>query len=218
MINMTKTKFFFLALFTLCSMVTMAQSQRVSGVVADQDGLPVIGATVGEKGTKNATVTDLKGHFELQVGQRALITVSYIGYKSQDIKPLSSPMHITLEEEANGLNEVVVIGYGTSRRKDITGSVASVNGDKLNSVSSTSVSQMLQGRVTGMSATQSSAQPGAGISINIRGAASPHGSNAPLYVIDGVPIQTNSSATPGITTPGYDYMAGVDRDAEYAQS
>ena len=70
MINMTKTKFFFLALFTLCSMVTMAQSQRVSGVVADQDGLPVIGATVGEKGTKNATVTDLKGHFELQVGQR----------------------------------------------------------------------------------------------------------------------------------------------------
>ena len=212
MINMTKTKFFFLALFTLCSMVTMAQSQRVSGVVADQDGLPVIGATVGEKGTKNATVTDLKGHFELQVGQRALITVSYIGYKSQDIKPLSSPMHITLEEEANGLNEVVVIGYGTSRRKDITGSVASVNGDKLNSVSSTSVSQMLQGRVTGMSATQSSAQPGAGISINIRGAASPHGSNAPLYVIDGVPIQTNSSATPGITTPGYDYMAGVDRD------
>ena len=209
---MTKTRFFFLALFAICSMVTMAQSQKVSGVVADRDGVPVIGATVVEKGTKNATVTDLEGHFTLQVGQGAMISVSYIGYKSQDIKPTNAPMHITLEEEANGLDEVVVIGYGTSRRKDITGSVASVNGDQLNSVSSTSVSQMLQGRVTGMSATQSSAQPGAGISINIRGAASPHGSNAPLYVIDGVPIQTNSSATPGISTPGYDYMAGVDRD------
>ena len=209
---MTKTRFFFLALFAICSMVTMAQSQKVSGVVADRDGVPVIGATVVEKGTKNATVTDLEGHFTLQVGQGAMISVSYIGHKSQDIKPTNASMHITLEEEANGLDEVVVIGYGTSRRKDITGSVASVNGDQLNSVSSTSVSQMLQGRVTGMSATQSSAQPGAGISINIRGAASPHGSNAPLYVIDGVPIQTNSSATPGISTPGYDYMAGVDRD------
>ena len=209
---MSKSKLFFLALFTICSMVAMAQSKKASGVVADRDGVPVIGATVVEKGTKNATVTDLEGRFSLQVGQGAMISVSYIGYKSQDIKPTNAPMHITLEEEANGLDEVVVIGYGTSRRKDITGAVASVNGDQLNSVSSTSVSQMLQGRVTGMSATQSSAQPGAGISINIRGAASPHGSNAPLYVIDGVPIQTNSSATPGISTPGYDYMAGVDRD------
>ena len=199
---MSKTKLFFLALFTICSMVTMAQNQKASGVVADRDGVPVIGATVVEKGTKNATVTDLEGRFSLQVGQGTMISVSYIGYKSQDIKPTNAPMHITLEEEANGLDEVVVIGYGTSRRKDITGAVASVNGDQLNSVSSTSVSQMLQGRVTGMSATQSSAQPGAGISINIRGAASPHGSNAPLYVIDGVPIQTNSSATRGISTPG----------------
>ena len=100
---MTKTRFFFLALFAICSMVTMAQSQKVSGVVADRDGVPVIGATVVEKGTKNATVTDLEGHFTLQVGQGAMISVSYIGHKSQDIKPTNAPMHITLEEEANGL-------------------------------------------------------------------------------------------------------------------
>lgn len=209
---MKKSRLFFLALFAIFSMVTMAQNQKVSGTVADRDGAPVIGATIVEKGSKTATVTDLDGHFALQVRQGAMITVSYIGYKSQDVKPTSAPMRIILEEESNGLDEVVVIGYGTSRRKDITGSVASVNAEKLNSVSSTSVSQMLQGRVTGMSATQSSAQPGAGISINIRGAASPHGSNAPLYVIDGVPIQTNSSVTPSISTPGYDYMDGVDRD------
>lgn len=212
MIKRTMNRMFLMVLFSFCSIIATAQEQKASGIIVDREGAPIIGATIVEKGTKNATVTDLDGHFAIQVRKGALLTLSYIGYKSQDVKPTSDPMRIVLEEEANGLDEVVVIGYGTTRRKDITGSVASVNAEKLNSVSSTSVSQMLQGRVTGMSATQSSAQPGAGISVNIRGAASPNGSNAPLYVIDGVPIQTNSSGTPGISTPGYDYMAGVDRD------
>lgn len=212
MIKNSVNRLFLMALFALCSIIGYAQEQKVSGTVADREGAPIIGATIVEKGTQNATVTDLDGRFALQVRKGASLVISYIGYKSQDVKPTSAPMRIVMEEEANGLDEVVVIGYGTTRRKDITGAVASVSADKLNSVNSTSVSQMLQGRVTGMSATQSSAQPGAGISVNIRGAASPNGSNAPLYVIDGVPIQTNSSATPGISTPGYDYMAGVDRD------
>ena len=205
-------RLFLLTMFAVSSIVTMAQAQKVSGTVTDRTGLPVIGATIMEKGTQNAAVTDLNGQFSLQIQKGASIVVSYLGFKQQEVKPTNAPMSIVLEEESNGLDEVVVIGYGTSRRKDITGSVASVNAEKLNSVSSTSVSQMLQGRITGMAATQSSAQPGAGISVNIRGAASPNGSNAPLYVVDGVPLQTNSSSTPGITTPGYDYMAGVDRD------
>lgn len=205
-------RLFLLTMFAVSSIVTMAQAQKVSGTVTDRTGIPVIGATIMEKGTQNAAVTDLNGQFSLQIQKGASIVVSYLGFKQQEVKPTNAPMSIVLEEESNGLDEVVVIGYGTSRRKDITGSVASVNAEKLNSVSSTSVSQMLQGRITGMAATQSSAQPGAGISVNIRGAASPNGSNAPLYVVDGVPLQTNSSSTPGITTPGYDYMAGVDRD------
>lgn len=193
-------------------LMAMAQKYDAKGTVLDRTGEPIIGATVQEKGTKNATVTDLDGHFSLNVTDNAIVTISYIGFKSQDVKIGKSPVSITLDEEANGLDEVVVIGYGTTRRKDITGSVASVDADKLNSVSSTSVSQMLQGRVSGMSAMQSSAQPGAGISINIRGAASPNGSNAPLYVIDGVPIQTGSTGERSVTMSGLDYMDGTDRD------
>lgn len=193
-------------------LMAMAQKYDAKGTVLDRTGEPIIGATVLEKGTKNATVTDLDGHFSLNAADNAIVTISYIGFKSQDVKIGKSPVTITLDEEANGLDEVVVIGYGTTRRKDITGSVASVDADKLNSVSSTSVSQMLQGRVSGMSAIQSSAQPGAGISINIRGAASPNGSNAPLYVIDGVPIQTGSTGERSVTMSGLDYMDGTDRD------
>ncbi|MGN0048456.1 MAG: SusC/RagA family TonB-linked outer membrane protein [Bacteroides sp.] len=193
-------------------LMAMAQKHDAKGTVLDRMGEPIIGATVMEKGTKNATVTDLDGHFSLQVADGAIVTISYIGFKSQDVKVGRQPVAVTLDEEVNGLDEVVVIGYGTTRKKDITGSVASVKVEELNPVSSSSVSQMLQGRVTGMSAVQSSAQPGAGISITIRGAASPNGSNAPLYVIDGVPIQTNSSGEPGMNLSGYDYMQGVDRD------
>lgn len=209
---MKTKKLFFLFGLTLCSMVMMAQNQKISGTVADRDGVPIIGATVVDKESKAATVTDLDGRFTIEVKKGSMLTISFIGFKSQNVKSTNEPMRIILDEDSFGLDEVVVIGYGTSRRKDITGSVVSVNAEKLNSVSSTSVSQMLQGRITGMSATQSSAQPGAGISVTIRGAASPNGSNSPLYVIDGVPIQTNSSVTPSITTPGYDYMDGVDRD------
>lgn len=110
------------------------------------------------------------------------------------------------------LEDVVVIGYGTTQKKDLTGSVASVKAADLNTVSASSVSQMLQGKVAGMNSIQNSAQPGAGISVNIRGAASPSGNNSPLYVIDGVPIQTNSTADPGLTTKNYDLKTGVDRD------
>ena len=193
--------------------VNDANKKNVTGYVKDEKGEVIIGATIVEKGTKNATVTDLDGKYTLTVSDRAILTISYIGYKSQDIVARNNET-IVLSEEANGLDEVVVIGYGTTRRKDITGAVSSVNADKLNSVNSTSVSQMLQGRVSGMSAVQSSAQPGAGVAINIRGAASPSGSNAPLYVIDGVPIQTNSTSEPSVNikAAGYDYMQGVDRD------
>lgn len=201
-------------LWTLCALcitqTAMAQKQVVNGTVLDRDGSPIIGATVIEKGTKNATVTNLDGKYSINVSEKATLSISYVGYKPLNVKADKSST-IYLDEESNGIDEVVVIGYGTSRRKDITGSVASVKAEDLNSVSSSSVTQMLQGKVTGMSAIQSSAQPGAGISITIRGAASPSGSNSPLYVIDGVPLQNNSTADPGLTA-GFDLRTGVDRD------
>lgn len=187
--------------------------KRVTGVVKDEKGESIIGANVIEKGTTNGVITDIDGNFGIDVPVGAILEVTYIGYKATSV-PVGSKNVLTvkMQEDTKVIDEVVVIGYGVLKKKDITGSVVSVKAESLNTVSSSSVSQMLQGKVSGMSAVQSSAQPGAGISITIRGAASPSGSNAPLYVVDGVPMQNFSSADPGIATSGYDLMTGVDRD------
>lgn len=195
--------------------VTSGKRKKVTGTVKDANGEPIIGATVVEKGTTNGTVTDFDGNYALELSESGTLAVSYIGYKSQEFAASqikSGSLTVTLKEDTEVMDEIVVVGYGTSRKKDITGAIASVKADELNAVSSSSVSQMLQGKVSGMSAIQSSAQPGAGVSINIRGAVSPNGSNAPLYVVDGVPLQNNTTADPGLSDAGYDYKAGVDRD------
>lgn len=187
------------------------QSLTIKGVVADATGEPLIGVNVQIKGSTQGAITNLDGEFTLAGKVGDILVISYIGYKTKEIRVTNGEIQkIQLEEDSETLDEVVVIGYGTTRKKDLTGSVASVKAKELNTVSSSSVSQMLQGKVSGMSAIQKSAQPGAGVSITIRGAASPNGSNAPLYVIDGVPLQSNSTADPGIA--GIDYKTGVDRD------
>lgn len=186
--------------------------KTVSGKVTDENGEALIGASVFVKDANIGTVTDIDGNYSIQnVKTGQIISFSYVGYESVSVRITSSEMNISMTPIANGLDEVVVIGYGTTKKKDLTGSVSSVKASDLNTVSSSSVSQMLQGKVPGMNAVQSSAQPGAGISITIRGAASPSGSNSPLYVIDGVPLNSNSTADPGINS-GADYKTGVDRD------
>ena len=183
----------------------------VKGTVVDANEEPLIGVNVSVKGTSTGAITDIEGQFTLSVKAGDVLVFSYIGYQKQEVTAQAGrPLKVILREDSETLDEVVVIGYGTSRKKDITGAIASVKAEELNTVSSSSVSQMLQGKVTGMSAIQTSAQPGAGIAINIRGSVSPNGSNAPLYVIDGVPLQNNSTADPGIS--GIDYKTGVDRD------
>ncbi len=183
----------------------------VTGTVKDSGGDPLIGVNILVKGETNGTVTDVKGNYSINATTGDVLVFSYIGYVNQELAVNGNqPINVTLREDSEALEEVVVIGYGTSRKKDITGSVASVKADQLNTVSSSSVNQMLQGKVSGMSAVQGSAQPGAGMTITIRGAASPNGSNTPLYVVDGVPLQTNTTNDPGIF--GYDYKTGVDRD------
>lgn len=187
------------------------QGAPIKGTVFDSNGEALIGVNVSVKGATIGTITDFDGNFSLNAKAGDVLVFSYIGYKNQEITVGSDRnLKVVLVEDNEMLDEVVVIGYGTSRKKDITGSVASVKATELNTVSSSSVSQMLQGKVSGMSAVQSSAQPGAGISVTIRGAASPSGSNSPLYVVDGVPLQSNSTADPGIE--GIDYKTGVDRD------
>lgn len=190
--------------------MVVQQTKLIKGTVVDKQGEPVIGANISAKGTTNGTITDINGEFSLNVSINSTLVISYLGFISQEISIGNNTVfNIVLEEDTKTLDEVVVIGYGTSRKKDITGSVASVRADDLNTIAAPNVTQMLQGKVSGMSAVQNSAQPGAGMSITIRGAASPSGSNSPLYVIDGVPLQNNSSGDPGLF--GIDYKHGTDR-------
>jgi len=197
----------------MCSALGYAQNNmRISGTVVDKNNEALTGVSISIEGTTSGTITDINGVYTIDVpGSQSVLKFNYLGYITQSITVGNQKViNVIMEENVTNLNDVVVIGYGTSLKKDITGSVASVKAEDLNTVASSSVNQMLQGKVAGMSTVQNSAQPGAGITVNIRGAASPNGSNAPLYVIDGVPLLTNSTADPGIT--GWDLKTGVDRD------
>ena len=171
-------------------------ARKVTGVVSDSQG-PLIGATVKEKGTANGTATDLNGNFVLNVKSGATLVVTYVGYVTKEVKVpanAGSKIFITLEEEqGRNLNEVVVIGYGTQRREAVTGSVANMQGDKLNQVAASNAAYALQGRVAGVLMTQTSSHPGAEMRIRIRGQRSLTASNDPLIVLDGIPFMGNLS-------------------------
>jgi len=161
----------------------------VKGHVKDAQGEPVIGATVRVVGTQTATVTDFDGNFALKADQGADITVTYVGYQEATVKAARS-LVITLKEDNAVLNEVVVIGYGSVRKSDATGSVMSVEADQLNKGLATSPADLLQGKTPGVQITTNSGAPGAGAKIRIRGGSSLSASNDPLIVIDGLPISS----------------------------
>ena len=164
------------------------QSRKVTGQVIDSEGA-LIGATVMEKGTSNGCVTDFDGHFSIDVKPGATLVISYVGYETQEVKVGNqSFVSIELQSEGGNLNEVVVIGYGTQRREAVTGSVANVNGEKLNQIAATNAAQALQGRVAGVLMTQTSSKPGEEMQIRIRGQRSLSASNDPLIVLDGIPF------------------------------
>ena len=185
-----------LCLIPLCS---IAQNIMVKGIVKDNFGEPVIGANVTEKGTTNGMITDLDGNFSLTVQKNATLVISYIGYVTQEIAIKGNTnLNITLKEDSKALEEVVVIGYGTARKSDVTGSIASVGGDKLREMPSTNITYALQNRVAGVDMTQTSSQPGATMQIRIRGTRSLTASNDPLVVLDGIPFMGNlSDINPG---------------------
>ena len=180
---MQKTMFF--AFFLLCSTVMMAQ-QKVSGSVLDAAGEPLIGVSVLEAGTNNGVVTDFDGNFTLSVKQGAQLTFSYIGYVSQTLRAANG-MKVTLEEDNKVLNEVVVVGYGTMRRKDVTSSITTVKAEDLNRGVFTDPGQMLQGKVPGL-VVSSTADPNGSPTITLRGASTLRsGAMSPYYVVDGIP-------------------------------
>ena len=185
-----------LCLIPLCS---IAQNITVKGIVKDNLGESVIGANVTEKGTTNGMITDLDGNFSLTVQKNATLVISYIGYVTQEIAIKGNTnLNIILKEDSKALEEVVVIGYGTARKSDVTGSIASVGGDKLQEMPSTNITYALQNRVAGVDMTQTVSQPGATMQIRIRGTRSLTASNDPLVVLDGIPFMGNlSDINPG---------------------
>jgi len=182
----------------------LIQSKLDGTVVDDITNQPIIGASITIKGTTHGVVTDAEGKFYFQTGQKFPYTliVSYIGYKKAEVIVEKNPVIIHLKEERQELDELVVVGYGTQKRKDITGSVASVPKANLSQVTS-SADNLLRGAVAGVVVTQSSGRPGASSSVRIRGGNSITAGNEPLYVVDGILIyndNTNSSA--GVTYAG----------------
>jgi len=162
----------------------------ISGTITDKGGQPLPGANVLEKGTTNGTQSDFDGNFSMEVAdENATLVISYIGYATKEVA-INGQTQITvaLLEDASSLDEVVVVGYGTVKKSDLTGSVSSVNSDEIAQVPVTSVSSALQGRAAGVSVNQASGQPGQGVIIRVRGNNSISGGNNPLYVVDGFPL------------------------------
>ena len=163
------------------------QDNTCTGVVLDQNGESVIGASVVVKGTTNGGITGIDGDFMISnVKKGDVIVISFVGYAEQQIVWDGKPMKVILKEDTETLDEVVVVGYGVQRKSSITGSIASVKSDKLKTVTTPSVANMLQGKVAGVVVTPTSGRPGAGVSIRVRGTGSLRGNTEPLWVIDGV--------------------------------
>ena len=170
----------------------------ISGIILDANGEPVIGASILEKGTTNGGITDMDGKFALTVKEGAVLQVSYIGYQTQEVKA-SQAVRITMKEDAELLDEVVVVGYGISKKSDITGAVASVKGDLLSKQPVGDVGQALQGRLAGVSVTAQSGSPGAAPTIRIRGIGTVNDSE-PLYVVDGMSVSSIAYLNPNDIT------------------
>lgn len=164
-----------------------AQAGKVKGTITDATGMPVIGAAVKEKGTSNGVVSDIDGNFALEVGANATLEISYIGYKTLEVKASQKPMNITMIEDTEMLDEVVVVGYGSQRKSDLTGGITSVNAEQLEMVTSNNLLDKLAGQVPGLSITTTNARPGEEQSLRIRGINSLTASNTPLIVLDGIP-------------------------------
>ena len=171
--------------------VASAKSNHFVGYVVDKNGEPVIGATIiSLSNMANATIVDVNGRFELAVSKGEKLELSCVGYASQVITAGKSGEKFTLKEDFQMLEEVIVVGYGTQRRSDVTGAIASVSTEKLNATPTTSLGEMLRGAAAGVHVTLGSAEPGGTSSVLIRGRRSLSGDNAPLYIVDGVPMSS----------------------------
>jgi TonB-linked SusC/RagA family outer membrane protein len=186
------TRITFVVLSLILPIFLFAQSRQIKGAVADEKGVPVAGVSVLVKGTHNGTTTDGAGKFIFTVpGESGKLTLifSYLGYKQQEaIADGINPITISLQKEDNSLDDIVVIGYGTAKKRDLTGSVASVSSKDLKDVPVNTVAEALAGRLAGVQVTTTEGRPGADILVRVRGGGSISQDNSPLYIVDGIPV------------------------------
>ena len=185
-----------LTFWIVCGQAVGAFAQQivVNGTVQDAQGEPVIGANVLIKGTSNGTITDMNGNFQLKADADAMLVISFIGYQTQE-QPAQPVMNITLRDDTEQLDEVIVIGYGSVKKNDLSGSVVAIKAEEMNKGAVTSPQELIQGKVPGLHVISPDGQPGAVSSIRFRGGASLNACNDPLIVIDGIPVAND--AAPG---------------------
>jgi iron complex outermembrane receptor protein len=190
-----------LVMCTFVSLSVFAQNSRsVSGTVVDVIGEPIIGASIAVKGTTTGTVTDLDGNFQLTVTDPAVLVISYIGYAMQEVQVAGkNVINVTLREDAQLLSELVVIGYGTMKKSDLTGSITAISEKDFQKGLVTNPTSLITGKVAGVQITSTGGRAGSGNQIRIRGGASLSATNDPLIVVDGVPLDNESIS--GMTNP-----------------
>ncbi len=204
-----RRSFITLALITFFSHYLLAQQLTVEGTVLHFEGnVPIVGASIIEKGTSRGTTTNSEGRFTLTVQEGAVLQISYVGMFTEEVpvvddEPITVVMIPTVEE----LDEIVVIGYGTRKRRDIIGSVSSVSGEDLHALPSASITSALQGRAAGVQVTNTSGVPGSQVNIRIRGESSISINNAPLWIIDGMPVYSGSGLERTIGSTSQDPMS-----------
>lgn len=180
-------KVLLLLLLALGLLGANAQDQVIKGKVIDEEGIPLVGATITIKGTTTSVTTDAQGNFQINSGGKAnpVLVVSYIGYADAQVQAGRSSVTVSLKPDARALNDVIVVGYGTQRKRDVTGATATIKADEIAKRPLVRVEQALQGTTSGVAVQSNSGQPGQGLSVRIRGTNSITGGNDPLYVIDG---------------------------------
>lgn len=183
--------------FALMSLALYAQDNTVIGKVTSENGMPLAGVNIIQKGTTNGQVTDFDGNYQLKlVAGPQIIIFSYVGFSPKEISVTGqSTINVTLLEDTEGLDEVLVVGYGTQKRSDVVGSVGSIKGDDIAAIPVPTFDMALQGRTAGLNIVNTSSEPGGDVTIRIRGNNSILGDNSPLIVIDGYPMPTGSEAS-----------------------
>lgn len=203
-----------LFVLTVCDVYAQTASSKVTGIVVDVRKEPMIGATIVISNSSKGTVTGVDGDFSIEAKKGDVLTISYLGYKNKNIVIGDARNYnVILEEKESTIDEVVVIGYASSKRSDLTGSVSSVKADELMKSGSATFSEALQGRVAGVKVVTQSGEPGAGVDITIRGSNSLNAGTAPLYVIDGMQIDVNESEVASSSVGGqssYNPLASIN--------